>query len=98
VTGSIAYKTDVLVAVPCDPNSCTADLVYPPATLGGSSITVAKASNSITSQRNYIGSVSRGYFAGNRITLLPGFAARTGTYFHGMIKDCEDGTNGCPPE
>ena len=98
VTGSIAYQNDTLVAVPCDAGVCDANLSYGPATIGGSSIAVAKAGVSITSQREYIGSVSRAYFAGDHVTLLPGFAARTGTYFHAMIKACEDGTNGCPPE
>ena len=98
VDGGIAYQNDTLIAVPCDPFACVAGIVIPPQVIGGASIGVSKASVSVTSQAEHIGSVSRAYFAGDHITLAPGFAARTGTYFHAMIKSCEDGTNGCPPE
>jgi hypothetical protein len=96
VPGNVAYANDTLQAVACDGFGCPTDEVIGSGVIGGTVISVEKADNSITSEADYGGSTSTAYFAGNRITLLPGFAARTGTYFHAMIKPCEAGPSGCP--
>jgi len=98
VLGGIAYQNDTLVGAPCDPLDCVAGLAFPAQTVGGSAIAVSSAALSISSRVEYLDSRSTAYFAGDHVTLLPGFASRAGTYFHAMIKSCEDGPNGCPPE
>lgn len=98
VTGWIAYDNDTITAATCNGLGCETDVVIGNGVIGGGVISVESADNSITSQAIYTGSTSTAYFSGNRITLEPGFAARSGVYFHAMIKSCEDGTNGCPPQ
>ncbi len=98
VPGEIAYAGDNLTGVPCDPGSCISGISIPPQILTGAAISVSRADTSISSEAEYRDSRSTAYFAGDHITLKPGFASRTGTYFHAMIKSCEDGPNGCPPE
>lgn len=98
VDGWIAYKDDTIVAATCNGLGCETDVVIGNGVIGGGVISVEAADNSITSEAVYMASTSTAYFAGNRITLQPGFAARSGVYFHAMIKSCEDGTNGCPPQ
>jgi hypothetical protein len=98
VPGNIAYSGDVITADACDGIGCVTDFLLGAQVLSGSTITVYKADNDIDSEQQLIGSTSTAYFAGNSVTLEPGFAARTGVYFHAMIKPCEGSPNGCPPE
>jgi murein DD-endopeptidase MepM/ murein hydrolase activator NlpD len=96
VGGYIAYAGNTIDGEPCDGIGCPTNFILGAAVVSGSTITVLSADDAITSEQEHIGSTSTAYFAGNRITLEPGFAARTGTYFHAMIKPCEGGTSGCP--
>ena len=98
VTGGIAYANDTLIGTPCSGSECSTGIVIPSQVITGSSISVVKADISISSRAEYRDSRSTAYFAGDHITLLPGFASRAGTYFNAMIKSCQDGPNGCPPE
>jgi len=98
VPGDIAYAGDTITGAPCDPMSCAAALVIPSQVIGDGEIHVTSAGQSISSSAQYLLSTSAAYFAGNRVTLTPGFAAYSGTYFHAMIKPCEGGTTGCPPQ
>lgn len=98
VFGSIAYAGDTVMGLECDPSNCVPDIAVANVFIADNGIHVTKASNSITSEAIYGLTTSAAYFAGNRITLRPGFQAFSGTYFHAMIKDCEEGPQGCPPE
>lgn len=98
VFGSIAYAGDTVMGLECDPGACVPDVAVANVFIADNQIHVTKASNSITSEAIYGMTTSAAYFAGNRITLRPGFQAFSGTYFHAMIKDCEGGPTGCPPQ
>jgi hypothetical protein len=96
VFGAIAYAGDTVTGLECDPNACVPDVAVANVFIGDNGIHVTRADNSITSEAIYGMTTSAAYFAGNRITLRPGFQAFSGTYFHAMIKPCEGGPTGCP--
>lgn len=86
---------DIIAGAGCG-SGCPANYILN-GLVDGDSIEVYTATTSITANDYDVdGTASVAFFAGDRITLAPGFAARSGTYFHAMIKPCEGGPTGCP--
>jgi hypothetical protein len=93
----VLYKGDDYNAGSGCGSDCSSIIILSSATWNGDSIAVFTADASITASNVTIsGTASAAFFAGNRVRLLPGFAARRNSYFHAMIKPCEGPPTGCP--
>lgn len=98
VNDHIANDGDNLFAFACNGSGCADSVGLPLQGVSDNGIHISKADIVVTSEEQILLSTSVAYFAGERIRLKPGFKATTGTYFHAMIRPCEGGPTGCPPQ
>jgi len=97
VPGFVAVKDQLYTAQACDANACSSSVALNGITYDEDDIKVFQVDDTIRADTVIVeGTASVAFFAGNKIKLKPGFIARTNSYFHAMINECNGSPIGCP--